>query len=431
LGIGRNSQPGLIFAMGRLAVFAPLVATLVLASACAPLLPPPVSPKPQVAPKPAPVAAKAAPVDQKLSLVKTSFAQVPGWRGDRHVDAIAPLLKSCRRIAKLKDGQSVAKANQVAIGTAATWRPICAAAAKLGGVDAALVRDFFETWFEPHLATANGRPEGLFTGYFEMELKGSWIKTGAYTTPVYERPPDIIEARLDAFRPGERGTLVGKISGKKFVPYDTRGDIDGGSIAKRGQAVLWVDSAVDAFFLHVQGSGRVAMDDGSIVRLGFSGRNGQPYRSIGGELIRRGELTRERTSMQSIRAWLREHPDQAGALMATNPSYIFFRVVEGALKSLKADQGPVGAAGVPLTPGRSLAVDLHFIPLGLPVWLDTTDPLNPGDPLRRIVITQDTGAAIKGPVRGDLFWGFGEAAATRAGLMKEPGRYFLLLPKRR
>ncbi|HER27389.1 MAG TPA: murein transglycosylase, partial [Rhodospirillales bacterium] len=275
----------------------------------------------------------------------------------------------------------------------------------------------------------NGRPEGLFTGYFEMQLQGSWIKTGAYTTPIYERPSDNLVAKLADFDQDKTGSVVGKVRGRRFVPYDSRAQINNGALADRGQEILWVDSPVDAFFLHVQGSGRVIMADGSIVRLGFAGRNGRPYKSIGGELIRRGEMTRERTSMQSIRAWLRAHPGQASQLMETNGSYIFFRVVAGALKSLPVDQGPVGAAGLALTPGRSLAVDRRFIPLGLPVWLDTTDPLNPGQPLRRLVVTQDTGSAIKGPVRGDLFWGFGEAAATRAGLMKQSGRYFLLLPK--
>ncbi len=410
--------------------FVPLAALMLLVSACAgPVVTPPASPKPTA---PAPVPAKAATADLKLSLTRTTFAKVPGWHGDTHIKAVAPLLRSCQRYKKLPDDKTVGFGVAVGAGSVKQWRPICDAAAKLIGQDAALARQFFEQWFDPYLAAANGRPEGLFTGYFEMELKGSWIRTGAYQTPIYEKPSDIVEARLGDFRADLKDhRLVGKLKGARFVPYDSRADIDQGSLAKRGQAILWVDSAVDAFFLHVQGSGRVLMDDGTIVRLGFSGRNGHAYRSIGGELIRRGELTRERTSMQSIRAWMRDHPDRTAELMASNPSYIFFRVVAGALKTLDAEQGPIGAAGVPLTAGRSLAVDRRHIPLGLPVWLDTTDPLNPGQPLRRVVITQDTGSAIKGPVRGDLFWGFGEAAATRAGLMKQPGRYFLLLPKRK
>jgi len=190
-----------------------------------------------------------------------------------------------------------------------------------------------------------------------------------------------------------------------------------------------VDDPVDAFFLHVQGSGRVRMDDGSLVRVGFAGRNGHAYRSIGRALVDMGEMTLERVSMQSIRAWMVDNPGRARELMASNLSFIFFRVVGGALKSLPADAGPVGAQGVSLTAGRSLAVDRRYLPLGLPIWLDTTDPLDPSLRLQRLVVAQDTGSAITGPVRGDLFWGFGDEAATRAGLMKQSGRYFLLLPR--
>ena len=171
------------------------------------------------------------------------------------------------------------------------------------------------------------------------------------------------------------------------------------------------------------------MDDGTIIRIGYAARNGHAYHSIGKELIKMGELKRERVTMQSIRAWLKYHPNKAAQLMATNRSFIFFRIIEGGLKSLGEQQGPVGAQGVLLTPGRSLAVDRRYIPLGIPIWLDTTDPVNPSEPLRRLVIAQDTGSAIKGPVRGDLFWGFGAMAATKAGLMKQAGHYFLLLPK--
>jgi len=411
----------------RLAAFLRPAALVLFVSACAPtVMPGPVSPPPGgVAP-----AARPPAVDQKLSLIKTTFDKLPGWHGDRHFAAIAPLLRSCQSLAKRPDSQSIGRGAAAVAGTVARWRPVCAAAARVSSADPALARRFFEKWFDPYLATANGRTKGLFTGYFEMDLRGSWVRTAKYSTPIYRRPPDIVEADLGDFRADLKGRrLYGKLEKSRLVPYDSRADIDAGSIANRKLELLWVDSAADAFFLHVQGSGRVVMEDGGIVRVGFAGRNGRPYRSIGGELIRRGELDRQRVSMQSIRGWLAEHPDRAAELMAANPSYVFFRIVAGALKPLAPNQGPVGAAGVALTPGRSLAVDRRYIPFGLPVWLDTTDPLTPSQPLRRIVITQDTGAAIKGPVRGDLFWGFGREAAARAGLMKQPGRYFLLLPK--
>ena len=294
-----------------------------------------------------------------------------------------------------------------------------------------LARRFFEIHFYPFLATTEGRTEGLFTGYFEMELKGSWLRKEPFNTPIYERPSDLIEANLGAFNSDLKGQkLVGKIVGGKFVPYEDRSEIEAGALSGRGLELIWVDSLIDAFFLHIQGSGRVRMDDGTIIRIGYAGRNGHAYNSIGKELIKSGELKRERVSMQSIRSWLVENPSKAAHLMATNRSFIFFRIVDGVNKSLGEQHGPPGAQGVPLTPGRSIAVDRRYIPLGTPIWLDTTDPVNISDPLRRLVIAQDTGSAIKGPVRGDLFWGFGALAATKAGLMKQAGRYFLLLPKK-
>jgi len=189
----------------------------------------------------------------------------------------------------------------------------------------------------------------------------------------------------------------------------------------KGLELLWVDSAIDAFFLHVQGSGRVEMTDGQIVRIGFAARNGRPYTAIGRVLIKRGAIAKEKVSMQTIRAWLATHAREAASIMAENPSYIFFRRLK--------NTNPMGAMGVGLTPGRSLAVDRTYIPLGAPLWLDTHDPLHARRPLRRLVIAQDTGSAIKGPIRGDVFWGFGRQAAQRAGHMKARGTYYLLLPK--
>lgn len=364
---------------------------------------------------------------QNLVLKKTSFAKITGWAGDRHDQVIATLLRSCAKFKRMAADIPLGAVG----GTAGDWLAPCRAAATLPAGDTQKARSFFETHFQPYLATADGRPEGLFTGYFEIELKGSWLRKGPYKTPIFERPPELVDANLGDFNADLKGKrLSGKVVAGRFVPFDDRAAIEAGALSGRGLEMIWVDSPIDAFFLHVQGSGRVVMDDGSIVRIGFAARNGHAYNSIGRELIKMGELTRERVSMQSIKAWLRDNPDRAAALMASNPSFIFFRVVDGALKSLRPEQGPIGAQGVPLTPGRSLAVDRHYLPLGIPIWLDTTDPLAPGEPLRRLVIAQDTGSAIKGPVRGDLFWGFGAGAATRAGLMKQPGRYFLLLPRK-
>jgi membrane-bound lytic murein transglycosylase A len=298
-----------------------------------------------------------------------------------------------------------------------------AAATAAASSDPGAARRFFETWFAPYLVTDNGNSEGVFTGYYEAELRGAWTRKGPYQVPVYRPPNDLITVELGLFRDEWKGQrLTGRQVDGRLVPYPTRAEIDAGALAGKGSELLWVDDAVDSFFLHVQGSGRVVMENGQVVRLGFAGRNGHSYVAIGRELMRREAIPREQMSMQAIRAWLKANPDEASEVMALNPSFIFFRVIDG--------EGPIGAEGVPLTPGRSLAVDPTFVPLGLPIWLDTTDPLNPEQPLRRLVVAQDTGSAIKGPVRGDLFWGFGETAAAKAGAMKQRGRYFILLPRK-
>ncbi len=376
----------------------------------------------------APVSPVAPVPEPKLVLKKTSFKNIIDWHGDRHDQVIEVLLRSCAKIAKKPADQPLGAIG----GLAGDWFQPCNAAAALPKGNTELARSFFEAHFQPYIATADGRAEGLFTGYFEMELKGSWLRTETNATPIYERPPELVDANLGEFKEELKGQrLSGKVVGGRLVPFDDRANIEAGALSGRGLELMWVSSPIDAFFLHVQGSGRVIMDDGSIVRIGYAARNGHAYRSIGRKLIKMGELTRERVSMQSIRAWLKDNPQKGAELMASNPSFIFFRVIEGALKSLGKEQGPIGAQGIPLTPGRSLAVDRRLIPLGVPIWLDTTDPLQPGEPLRRLVIAQDTGSAIKGPLRGDLFWGFGPRAALRAGLMKQPGHYFLLLPRKK
>ena len=356
----------------------------------------------------------------KLNLQPAAFSDIPGWTAETHADALPALAKSCSRFKSMPAGRSLGADNST--GSAADWQALCTAVSEVSA-DYGAARRYFETWFKPYLATVNGNAEGLFTGYYEAELKGAWTRQGPYQVPLYRPPDDLITADLGLFRDEWKGKrLTGRTANGRFVPYPTRAEIDAGVLTGNGWELLWVDDAIDAFFLHVQGSGRVVMENGQVVRLGFAGRNGHSYVAIGRELIRRGAISRERMSMQAIRAWLKANPDQAAEVMALNPSYIFFDVIDG--------EGPIGAGGVPLTPGRSLAVDPDFVPLGLPIWLDTTDPLDPKQPLRRLVVAQDTGSAIKGPVRGDLFWGFGENAAAKAGVMKQQGRYFILLPRK-
>lgn len=350
---------------------------------------------------PPPPAAPGAPAG--LTLTPVTFDQLPGWRQDRQAAALPAIHRSCARIAQLPADRPLGAATVG--GLAADWRAPCAAAARIPAGNDAAARYFIETWFAPYLAAATTGNPGLFTGYYEAELHGSRTRSTRYPVPIYRLPPDL-------------GAGKARDGGK----YLTRSQIGGGALAGRGLELLWVDDPVDAFFLHVQGSGRVAMDDGRVVRLGYAGDNGHAYASLGRELVARGFIAKENLSMQSIRQWIAANPEQGANLMAQNPRYIFFREVVG--------EGPIGAQGVALTPGRSLAVDPAFVPLGVPLWLDTIDPLDSRVPLRRLMVAQDTGSAIKGPVRGDVFFGFGEAAARQAGVMKAAGRYYLLLPRK-
>jgi membrane-bound lytic murein transglycosylase A len=364
------------------------------------------------APKPKP--------PDRLTLAAESFDRLPGWSADRLGDALTAFRRSCEARAKRADTAAVGPDGLA--GTASDWRAPCAAALQVDPADDGAIRGFFEQEFVPFRVANNDEREGLFTGYYEAELRGSRRREGGFTTPLLKRPADLVMVELGLFRPAWRGERVaGRVQAGQLKPYDSRAEIEGGSLARRNLELLWVDDPVDAFFLQIQGSGRILLPDGAVVRVGYDGQNGHPYVPIGRVLVERGALPRDAVSMQSIRAWLAAHPDDAASLMAQNPSYVFFREMPG--------EGPVGAEGVVLTPGRSLAVDRTFLPLGVPLWLDAADDAAPDGHLRRLVIAQDTGGAIRGPVRGDLFWGYGKAAAERAGMMKDRGTYYMLLPR--
>lgn len=289
------------------------------------------------------------------------------------------------------------------------------------------MRRFLEENFSPWQITNHGERDGLFTGYYEPELKGARKKKPPFVHPIYLAPRDQLVVDLGDFKHDLAGRkITGMMRGGTFRPYWDRAEIERGALSGRGLEMLWVEDPVALFFLQVQGSGRVVLPDGTIVRIGYAGQNGHDYTAIGRVLIERRELTREEVSLQTIRHWLRTHPEEADEVMRANRSYVFFRVLPGA---------PVGAAGIELTPGRSLAVDTKFLPFGLPLWLEATLPARPelgrqGEtPLRRLVVPQDRGGAIKGPVRGDLFWGAGAEAEAIAGRMKQTGRLWLLWPK--
>jgi len=294
--------------------------------------------------------------------------------------------------------------------------------------DTPTTRAFFERHFNAYeVRGRDGAAEALITGYYEPLLHGSRKPDERYRYPLYAPPDDLFVVDLSTPYPElSDKRLRGRVDGRRVVPYWPRADIDSGKVPISARELVYVDNVLDAFFLQVQGSGRVELADGSIVRLGYADQNGWPYRSIGKVLVERGELKLEQVSLQSIRLWAQAHPQEVPALLAENPSYVFFREV--LLDPLAGIDGPIGTLGVPLQAGRAIAVDARFITLGAPVYIATTQPIS-GQPLERLMLAQDTGGAIRGPLRADWFWGFGSEAEREAGQMKQAGRMWLLWPK--
>ncbi len=304
------------------------------------------------------------------------FSALAGWETGGQAEALRTFLVTCDKL------------------DAPDWRPVCALAAQVPPDDTS-ARAFFELLFRPVLI---GDPPALFTGYYEPELEGSPVRTPRFAWPIYARPPEL---REDA-------------------PYLSRAAIEGGALRGRGLEIAWLDDPVEVFFLHVQGSGRIRMPDGSVLRVGYAGKNGHPYRSLGQELIRRGLMAAGEASAPVIAAWVRRNPGLGATLMNLNPSYVFFRRLPG----LATDKGPIGAMGRSITALRSLAVDPVHTPLGAPVWIEKEGR----HPLHRLMVAQDTGGAIKGAQRADIFYGTGAAAGAAAGEVKDGGRMVVLLP---
>jgi membrane-bound lytic murein transglycosylase A len=340
------------------------------------------------------------------------WSDLPGW-GDDDVSAAWPaFLQSCRALVGKSQG--------------ALWRPACDEAKGLEGSDTATLRRFFESRFEPWLLTnPDGSTSGTVTGYYEPLLRGSRSYTKAYSQPVLGVPADLLTIELGELLPELKNMrLRGRLQGNKVVPYFSRAEITGREKDYADRVLLWVDDAVELFFLQIQGSGRVRLPDGAMVRIGYADQNGHPYQSVGRLLVERGDLKLEQASMQGIQAWARANPAKLNELLNANPSYVFFR--ELAMKGAEND-GPPGALGVPLSAERSIAIDPRHVPLGAPVFLSTTQP-NSTAPLQRLVLAQDTGGAIRGVVRADFFWGFGADAGNQAGRMKQSGQMWVLLP---
>jgi len=359
-----------------------------------------------------------------LAFRPVPFAELPGWSDDDLARTLPALYKSCDRILGLPENRRIPGARIG--GRARDWEAACQDI--LLANDDASLRRVLEAHFQPLEVSVGGNPNGVFTGYYETLLHGSDVQTARFNVPLHTRPPELVSVDLGTFRADLKGRrIAGEVKGNKLVPYADRADITEGALDGRGLELLWVDDPVDAFFLHIQGSGRGQMPDGSLRMVGYADQNGHPYYAIGRTLIEEGEVAREDMSMQAIRAWLADNPDRMEALMDKNASYVFFR-------DLGESDGPFGSAGVPLTARRSLAVDRRHLPLHAPVWLSTSHP-NPRGPMaepvdfNHLMVAQDTGGAINGEIRGDVFWGFGEEAELIAGPMNNPGRYWLLLPK--
>jgi len=309
------------------------------------------------------------------------------------------------------------------------WQKVCSAGLQLNSQTAgkpvsSAVQAYYKQYFTVYKTTnLDGTDNGLITGYYEPLLKGSRTKSAQYPYPLYAPPGDLITVELDSLFPELKYKRVrGRLVGNKLVPYYNRAEIESDVTPVKGRELLYVDDIIDVFFLQIQGSGLVRLDNGEQVHVGYADQNGHTYNSIGRLLIERGELTLAQASMQGIKNWARSNLDKVRELLNNNPSYVFFRELPAGLP------GPLGALGVPILGERSVAVDPKFVPLGAPVFLSTTEP-NSSKPLKRLMMAQDTGGAIKGGVRADFFWGAGPDAGAKAGAMKQTGKIWVLLPK--
>ena len=360
-----------------------------------------------------------------LVLKQLSFSDLPDWNKDDMDGFLDAYLTSCKRILK----QSPAKpfSANTAFGTYGDWQPACREAQALNAREADSTRAFIERNFKVMQASAGGETQGLFTGYYESTLHGSRKQGGVYQHPLLGRPDDLVMVDLGEFRDELKGQrIAGRVLDGKLKPYENREEIVTGKLSPQNfKPLVWLDNAQDAFFVQVQGSGIVHLDDGTIMRVGYAGQNGHVYNAIGRELVKRGIYKKEDVSMESIRTWMTQNPDKADELMNTNPSYVFFMET----KDDGTGTGPVGGEGLRLTAKRSLAIDHSILPYGFPVYVDLIYNDDAKTPIRRLMMAQDTGGAIRGAVRGDFFWGSGVEAEKMAGPMKARGGYYFLLPK--
>lgn len=336
--------------------------------------------------------------EKRVAMAPISFNEIAGWADDKHAEALATFRRSCPKLVTGPEVKIATDGGEKTV-TPAEWKRICDAGAGVRAGDTKAARLFFEENFRPLVV----KEPGKFTGYFEPEMRGSRAPSRLSTVPVYRRPPDLTDK-----------------------PYYTRAEIEQGVLKGKGLEIVWVQDPVGLFEIQVQGSGRIHLAEGGTMTLGFDGSNNRPYTAIGSVLVERGVMKKEDATWPAIRDWLKRNPKQARDVMRKNERYIFFRDTKS--------QTAAGAEGVALTTQRSMAVDTSLTPFGTPIWIDTARPLarKPGatEPYRRLMIAQDAGAAIKGPARGDVFFGSGVQAADWAGRMNSGGRAIVLVPNK-
>lgn len=352
------------------------------------------------------------------SFVPVEFADLPGWEDDDHACALSAFRNSRAQLAGVEGrGRGTTAPAEMHQAFMATSRP---GAAELGAA-----RHFFESRFRPH-RVMHDRPNGLLTGYYEPVVLGSRVPQGCFQTPIHRRPPDLVNLVEESLR-GTTGSALthARMTPEGPVPYATRAEIESGALAGNGLELFYLSDPVEAFFMQVQGSGRIVLPDGTSVRVTYDGKNGHPYSSIGRHLVETGALGAEDVSLATIARWLRADPARGQAVMWRNASYVFFRELVG------KDAGAArGVMDVPLTPGRSLAVDAGVHALGTPIFVvaPSLGDGTTGRPFQRLMIAQDVGSAITGPERGDIYFGSGDEAARQAGTTRHAGNFFVLLP---
>ena len=333
-----------------------------------------------------------------IRLVQVDYSDLTSWNEDNHKEALQAFIHSCNKFSRKAQRRLIG--GQIGNITAGDFRDVCEIAQVVKTMNDEQAQNFFENWFRPFLVeNRNGSSRGLFTGYYEASLNGSKVKTERFKYPIYAKPKD----------------LTGEV-------YFSREEIENGALKNRGLEILYVDDKVDLFFMHIQGSGRVKMPNGSAIRIGYAGRNNLPFTAVSNHMADKGYLKRSNLNAATVRTWLKENPEKADEVMNVNTLYIFFKKIKG--------EYVIGGQGVPLTAERSLAVDRNLIPYGLPIWVDTS--LKKKDKSKekysRLFVAQDTGSAIKGAARGDVFFGHGDAAEQKAFYMASRGKYYILLP---